>query len=181
MPIWTVGTAKGQDERVEADLLTTEGGALLALSDDYLDRDPSGHYGSDLTSYSPIYCLDHPETRRVDEIAAQSRELGQKYPPLGDFIGWGALSCKVWPVPGVVPTQKLTAPGAAPILVVGTTDDPATPYEWSQSLAGQLSSGRLLTRTGQGHVGYRQDNPCIDKAVEKYLVQGTVPAEGTVC
>ena len=84
-------------------------------------------------------------------------------------------------MPGVVPAQKLTASGAAPILVVGTTDDPATPYEWAQSLASQLSSGRLLTRTGQGHVGYRQGNTCIDRAVERYLVQGTLPPEGTVC
>jgi pimeloyl-ACP methyl ester carboxylesterase len=164
-----------------AQALRGDGTTLLALSDDYLERDRSGRYGQSLTSYSPIYCLDHPETRSVDEIAAQARELGRKYPPLGDFIGWGPLSCKVWPVPGVVPAQKLTAPGAAPILVVGTTDDPATPYEWSQSLAGQLSSGRLLTRTGQGHVGYRQGNECIDRAVEKYLVQGEVPAENTVC
>ncbi len=164
-----------------AQALRGDGTTLLALSDDYLERDRSGRYGQSLTSYSPIYCLDHPETRSVDEIATQARELGKKYPPLGDFIGWGALSCKVWPVPGVVPAQKLTAPGAAPILVVGTTDDPATPYEWSQSLAGQLSSGRLLTRTGQGHVGYRQGNECIDRAVEKYLVQGEAPAEGTVC
>jgi pimeloyl-ACP methyl ester carboxylesterase len=164
-----------------AQALRGDGTTLLALSDDYLERDAKGHYGQSLTSYNPIYCLDHPETRSIDEISAQARELGRQYPPLGDFIGWGALSCKVWPVPGVVPAQKLTAQGAAPILVVGTTDDPATPYEWAQALAGQLSSGRLLTRTGQGHVGYRQGNSCIDRAVEKYLVQGSVPSEGTVC
>jgi pimeloyl-ACP methyl ester carboxylesterase len=167
--------------RAIAQALRGDGSTLLALSDDYLERDPSGKYGQSLTSYSPIYCLDHPEKRSVEQIAAQARELGEKYPPLGDFIGWGALSCKVWPLPGVVPAQKLTAPGAAPILVVGTTDDPATPYEWSKSLAAQLSSARLLTRVGQGHVGYRQGNQCIDLAVEKYLVQGTLPAEDASC
>ena len=80
----------------------------------------------------------------------------------------------------MVPAQRLTAKGAAPILVVGTTDDPATPYEWAKSLASQLSSGRLLTRVGQGHTGYRK-SPCIDAAVERYLVQGTLPAAGTTC
>ena len=164
-----------------AQAMRGDGTTLLALSDDYLERGPDGHYGQSLTSYNPIYCLDHPETRSVDQIAAQAHELGKEYPPLGDFIGWGALACKVWPVPGVVPAQKLTAPGAAPILVVGTTDDPATPYEWAQGLAGQLSSGRLLTRTGQGHVGYRQGNACVDRAVERYLMQGALPPEGTVC
>jgi pimeloyl-ACP methyl ester carboxylesterase len=164
-----------------AQAMRGDGTTLLALSDEYLDRDASGHYGQSLTSYNPIYCLDHPETRSVDEIETQAHELGKEYPPLGDFIGWGAVSCKVWPVPGVVPRQKLTAPGAAPILVVGTTDDPATPYEWAKSLGSQLSSGRLLTRTGQGHTGYRQGNACVDGAVERYLVQGAVPAKGTVC
>ncbi len=154
---------------------------MLALADQYLDRDKQGHYGQDLTSYSPIYCLDHPETRSVEAIGADARRLEQKYPPLGDFIGWGAVPCKVWPLPGVVPAQKLTAQGAAPILVVGTTEDPATPYEWAKGLASQLSSGRLLTRVGQGHTGYRQGNRCIDGAIERYLVQGSEPAAGTTC
>ncbi len=183
------GIARGMYERSYwptisrglAQALRGDGTTLLALSDNYLERQPDGRYGQSLTSYNPIYCLDHPETRSVDEIAAQARQLAEQYPPIGDFIGWGALSCKVWPVPAVVPAQKLTAQGAAPILVVGTTGDPATPYEWAQSLAGQLSSGRLLTRVGQGHVGYRQGNTCTDLAVEKYLVQGAVPAEDVSC
>ena len=158
-----------------------DGTTLLSMADDYVERDPQGHYGQGLTSLNPIYCLDHSETRSVEQIADQAKVLREKYPPLGDFIGWGVISCKVWPLPALVPTQQVTATGAAPILVVGTSDDPATPYEWAQGLAKQLSSGRLLTRTGQGHVGYRQGNACIDLAVERYLVEGAVPAEGTVC
>jgi pimeloyl-ACP methyl ester carboxylesterase len=161
--------------------LRGDGSTLLALSDDYTERDRSGHYGEDLTAYSPIYCLDHAVTESVDQILATSRSLGAAYPPLGDFIASGAVQCKVWPVKALVPAQRLTAQGAAPILVVGTTDDPATPYEWAKSLASQLSSGRLLTRTGQGHAGYRQGNDCIDTAIHRYLVQGTLPAVGTVC
>ena len=161
--------------------LRGDGTTLLALADSYYERDASGRYGQISIATNPIYCLDHPETRSVDQIGADARRLEQQYPPFGDAIGWGPIGCKVWPVPGVVPAQKLTAQGAAPILVVGTTKDPATPYEWAQSLAGQLASGRLLTRVGQGHTGYRQGNDCIDVAVNKYLVQGTVPAQGATC
>jgi hypothetical protein len=170
-----------QVSRALTQALRGDGTGLLTLSDEYLSRDRNGHYGQDLTSYSPIYCLDHPETRSLDAIAADAKELGQKYPPLGDFIGWGAVSCQQWPLKGVVPAQRLTAPGAAPILVVGSTEDPATPYEWAQSLASQLSSGRLLTRVGQGHTGYRQGTLCVDQGIERYLVQGLVPAPGTRC
>lgn len=157
-----------------------DGTTLLALSDQYLER-RDGRYGQDMTSYSPIYCLDHPETRTVTQIGEQAARLATSAPPLGDFIGWGQTSCQVWPLPGVTPAQKLTAQGAQPILVVGTTDDPATPYEWAKALASQLASGRLLTREGQGHAAYRKGNGCIDGAIERYLVQGTLPPEGQVC
>jgi hypothetical protein len=164
-----------------AQALRGDGSRLLALSDEYTERDPKGHYGEDMTAYSPIYCLDHAVTAGLEQILAQSRALGATYPPLGDFISTGAVQCEVWPLKAVTPAQRLTAPGAGPILVVGTTDDPATPYEWAKSLASQLSSGRLLTRTGQGHAGYRQGNACIDTAIHRYLVQGILPTAGTVC
>ena len=96
-------------------------------------------------------------------------------------MGWGVLGCAEWPIPAVMKPQRLTASGAAPILVVGTTGDPATPYEWAKSLAGQLSSGRLLTWDGQGHTAYGRGSTCIARAVESYLVGGVVPADGTTC
>jgi pimeloyl-ACP methyl ester carboxylesterase len=187
--LMATGLARGMYEqaswpsvtRALTQALRGDGTTLLALADNYLERDRNGHYAQDVTSYSPIYCLDHPETRTVAQIGDQAAQLQKQYPPLGDFIGWGQTSCQVWPLPGVTPTQRLTAPGAQPILVVGTTEDPATPYEWAKSLASQLSSGRLLTREGQGHAAYRQGNGCIDLAIDRYLVQGTLPKEGTVC
>ena len=65
--------------------------------------------------------------------------------------------------------------------MVGTTNDPATPYAWSVSLAEQLSSGVLVTREGEGHTGYNKGNTCVDRAVEDYLVDGTVPQDGLSC
>ena len=161
--------------------LQGDGTALLAMADAYNERDAKGHYGGTLQAYSPIYCLDHPDDRTLDEMAADAAELGRRYPPLGDFVGWGAIGCLDWPVKPVLTPQRLTAPGAAPILVVGSTGDPATPYEWAQSLASQLSSGHLLTREGTGHTAYLEGSACINDAVEAYLVAGDVPKQGTTC
>ena len=65
--------------------------------------------------------------------------------------------------------------------MVGTTNDPATPYEWSVSLADQLASGVLITREGEGHTGYNKGNACVDDAVEAYLLEGTVPQGDVIC
>jgi hypothetical protein len=84
-------------------------------------------------------------------------------------------------VPEVGPLDSYAAKGAAPILVVGTTNDPATPYAWAQSLSKLLSSGVLLTYKGEGHTAYGVANSCLNGAVDAYLLDGTVPADGTRC
>ena len=77
--------------------------------------------------------------------------------------------------------HEIHAPGSPPILVVGTTYDPATPYPWAQALAKQLSKGVLLTRVGDGHTGYGKGSTCTDQAVDRFLTTGTAPPAGTVC
>ena len=72
-------------------------------------------------------------------------------------------------------------PTRPPIVVVGTTRDPATPYKWAQGLAEELRSGVLVSRDGDGHTGFRQGNECVDTAIESYLVAGTVPRDGLSC
>jgi hypothetical protein len=79
------------------------------------------------------------------------------------------------------PPRQVRARGAAPIVVVGTTRDPATPYAWAVHLAHQLDSGVLVSRDGDGHTGYNTGNACVDHAVEGYLVGGVVPKDGLSC
>ncbi len=76
---------------------------------------------------------------------------------------------------------KIHAEGAAPIVVIGTTRDPATPYDEAVALAGELESGVLVSRDGDGHTAYNKGNDCIDVAVEDYLIEGTVPKDGLEC
>ena len=171
-PSLTIGLTKA---------MSGDGDALLKLADTYLERDEQGHYGQTIAANPSIFCLDVPETRSPAEIETAAADLQRRYPPLGGAIGWGALSCSQWPLKAVMPRQKLTAEGAAPILVLGTVDDPATPYEWAQSLAGQLSSARLVTWEGTVHTAYNQGSSCVDEKVESYLLTGAVPAENTRC
>jgi hypothetical protein len=77
--------------------------------------------------------------------------------------------------------HAIKAAGAKPIVVVGTTRDPATPYEWSVALAEQLESGVLVSRDGDGHTGYHEGNECVDGAVERYLLEGVSPQDGLKC
>ncbi|MEU4098625.1 alpha/beta hydrolase [Streptomyces sp. NPDC026673] len=79
------------------------------------------------------------------------------------------------------PARPVTAPGAAPILVVGTTRDPATPCSEARVLARQLSSGRLLTWEGDGHTAYLGAGDRVDDAVDPHLTLGRLPAAGMVC
>ena len=83
--------------------------------------------------------------------------------------------------PTVGAAASIAAEGAAPILVLGTTNDPATPYAWAQAMADQLASGVLVTRAGEGHTAYGQGNDCIDTTVDDYLIDGTVPKADPLC
>jgi fermentation-respiration switch protein FrsA (DUF1100 family) len=100
----------------------------------------------------------------------------------GVSFAWGNLACADMPTLNPPPRPgPIRALGAAPILVVGGTHDPATPYPWALALSRQLSSGTLLTRDGDGHTSYGQGNTCIDSAVDGYLLTGTMPKAGTRC
>ena len=173
--LWSM-LSRGISEALQGD-----GSTLLELADLYNERDSDGHYGQVLAANPAIYCLDHGEEASTDHIREFAAELGRRYPPFGDSMGWGVLGCAEWPTPATVRPQRLTAEGAAPILVIGTTGDPATPYEWAKALAAQLSSGRLLTWEGQGHTAYGRAGACVSEAVETYLLAGAPPDDGTVC
>jgi hypothetical protein len=99
----------------------------------------------------------------------------------GRVFAWGLTACRGFTPRSDQPVPTIRAHGAAPIVVIGTTRDPATPFQWAVALASQLDSGVLLRRNGDGHTGYRTGNPCVDAAVESYLVSGIVPANNTSC
>jgi pimeloyl-ACP methyl ester carboxylesterase len=157
-------------------------GLLLELANFYLDRTSDGHYTANaMVAFSAINCLDYPmEVRDYDEIVAFAEQVGAQAPTFGRDFGM-AIGCETWPFPATGAREPISATGAAPILVIGTTGDPATPYDWAVALADQLDSGTLLTWEGEGHTAYGRGGPCVDEVVEAYLLDGEVPAEGTRC
>ena len=114
-------------------------------------------------------------------MRAEEQRLMQASPTLGYFFAYGGTNCVDWPYKNVRTPAPVEYSGAAPIVVVGTTGDPATPVEWAASLRKQLGNASLLTWRGEGHTAYGRANSCLGDAVDKYLVDGTVPADNTVC
>jgi len=163
------------------DGLSGNGARLLALADEYTDREPSGYANNQNEVIYAVNCVDRPDIGSVAEAKAEEPEYKAASPRFGSFLLWGSLPCANWPVKAEDKPHVIKAPGSKPIVVVGTTRDPATPYDWAVGLAHQLENGVLITRDGDGHTGYRQGNACVDNAVESYLLQGTAPTADIKC
>jgi len=162
--------------------LRGDGSEMLALADAYAARRPDGTYADNsATVISAVNCLDRDDAQPLEQLQGTVGEFEAASPTFGGFLAWGGITCTTWPLPAVSTPHPVSAEGAGPILVVGTTRDPATPYAWAQSLAAELSSGRLLTYDGDGHTAYRTGSACVDDAVDAYLVAGEEPDEGTEC
>ncbi|ELS56251.1 alpha/beta hydrolase [Streptomyces viridochromogenes] len=161
-----------------------DGTELLALADDYNDRDASGHYATGTHSQRVISCLDDKQRPTVEEAKRLLPRFEKVSPVFGPMLGWDTAGwCHDWPVAGQYDTPEVSAPGAAPILLVGNTGDPATPYEGTRRMADELGKGVgvVLTWKGEGHGAYGKGSDCVDSAVNAYLLQGTVPKDGKVC
>jgi pimeloyl-ACP methyl ester carboxylesterase len=157
-----------------------DGSGLLQLSDQLAERDRNGHFSNQLEINNAVNCLDRPATRGLAGYAQQAAALRLVAPRFGPTLGWGNLACAYWPVPPTDRPGPVRAPGAPPILVVGTTNDPATPYAWAVGLSRQLP-GVLLTYDAFGHTAYRRGSECVDRAVDAYLISLQLPTAGTRC
>ncbi|HVT42373.1 MAG TPA: alpha/beta hydrolase [Acidimicrobiales bacterium] len=127
-----------------------------------------------------IDCLDHPVSRNVGAFGALSDSLHVSAPVFGPLLAWGEAVCAVWPAPPTRKVGPVTAAGAPPILVIGTTQDPATPYAWAVNVSHELARSALLTVDGDNHVAYFYSG-CVRADVQAYLVGGVTPAPGATC
>ena len=159
-----------------------DGSALLFLSDQYFQRTSSGEYDSNIGEViTAVNCLDALDRPTVAEAQDQLDTFEAASQVFGRALGWGLAACSAWPFEPAEEPVEIEAEGAAPILVLGTTRDPATPYEAAVALAEQLDSGVLVTRDGDGHTAYQSGNECIADMVNAFLVDGTVPDEDPLC
>ncbi len=155
------------------------GTGVLRLADSYSQRDDKGKYTNLVDANTAINCAD---TREKVPDATVKRALASwrtKYPLFGTTLALGLLTCQQWTAPRR-PLPAVRAAGSPPLLVVGTVNDPATPYESAQVLARTLANARLLTWRGEGHTAYPK-TPCVTAAVNAYLISLKVPARGATC
>ncbi|MFD5894483.1 MULTISPECIES: alpha/beta hydrolase [unclassified Streptomyces] len=159
------------------------GALLLILSDAMNGRNEKGQYSNIQAANAAVNCVDSKQRYTLAQTKAKLAEFRKVSPVFGDFLGWGLLGCSEWPVPGEWDKPDVSAPGAAPILVIGNTGDPATPYEGARAMVKALGKGVgvELTYEGQGHGAYNSGSSCVQNAVNGYLLDGKVPKDGTVC
>ncbi|MFF8814612.1 alpha/beta hydrolase [Streptomyces pactum] len=159
------------------------GETLLLLADSYLGRDPAGRYSNLHAANRAINCVDDNERYTVEDVKTWLPKFRKASPVFGEFMAWGTLGCTDWPVEGDKAPLEVSAEGAAPIVVIGNTGDPATPYEGARAMALKLGDdvGVMVTLKGEGHGGYNSGNSCLKKAVDAYLLDGKVPAQNTTC
>ena len=168
--------ANALDQAVHGD-----GSGVLTLADAYTDRSPGGKYSNETAALYAISCLDAPSPTTVAGVEAVAARAARVSPHFGAATAWLGLPCTLWPVPPEAPVAPVTAPAAPPLLVLGATGDPVTPYSWAQSLARQLGTGHLLTASGDAHTSYGRGDGCVDKTVDTYLLTTQLPAPGTRC
>lgn len=154
-----------------------DGSRLLRLADALLGRRPNGSWSQFADAYPASHCADEPDTGLATAWRDAADEA-RRAPIFGPVLGTD-IECAVWPVDAPKGAGTLTAPDAPALIVIGTTGDPATPYEWAQGMAGQLQSSVLVTHRGTGHTAF--GSACYREVVRPYLADGRLPVEGTIC
>ena len=159
-----------------------DGTMLMFLANLYASRSSDGSYdGNGMQAIRAINCLDRPAEDSVEppDRAELVEQFEQVSPTWGRYLA--SAGCRAWPAEAQETIEDYSAAGADPIVVIGTTRDPATPYEWAVSLAEILDSGVLVSYDGDGHTAYGRSNDCVQDAVDGYLIEGTVPEDGLRC
>ena len=152
------------------------------LADAYNGRSPDGTYVDNSTeAFLAINCLDYESEVTPDSMRADAALLKEAAPLFGPAMSYGGTLCEAWPFPATRQRVAIDAAGSSDILVLGTTNDPATPYVWAVALADQLQNGHLVTYEGEGHTAYTTGDACVQDVVDDYFVDGAVPSADPRC
>ena len=166
-PLWPT-LADAVDQALDGD-----GSGMIDLADEYLG------IGS-FDVYFAVNCLDFEWPDEPGELLDDGAAMGDEAPHFGEPIVNDYVRCAMWPVDND-PLPEVTAPDAPPILVVSTTNDPATPYEAGVRTAEKLETGVLLTYEGDGHTVVGNGVSCVDDIVVAYLVDLDAPDDDVTC
>jgi len=180
LPLYNVQTWPLLDD-LFPDVLGGNADYALQLADAYYGRLGDGTYEDNSTeAFIAVNCLDYTVDSSIETMRAEAAELARLAPIFGPQMSYGGTGCVGWPYPPTRVRGAIAAEGSAPILVVGTTNDPATPYRWAKALAAQLENGHLLSFEGEGHTAYNS-SPCVNRIVDDFLIEGKVPTGSPRC
>ena len=162
------------------------GDTFLDLADQYTERSTDAKYTSNtLDSGAIIDCLDWPDTRTTEQTKADVKRFTDVAPIFGPYLAYSNIACKYLTLPTkdklTRATNKITSIKTASIIVIGTTGDPATPYEWAVGLNKIFTSSKLITLNADGHTGQGRGSACVDDAVDAYLLEGKSPKKNLTC
>ena len=153
---------------------------LLALSDNYYQRDSNGRYTNNQNDIAEIIsCLDFVDNRSAETMYADRANFAKVAPTFGPYLAFSSLVCEYWRAKPQVLSNYSALASSPPVLIIGVTRDPATPYRWAESLHADFSRSTLLTYDGDGHTGHNRGNACIDSTVDAYLLTGALPKGGS--
>ena len=152
---------------------------ILTLADTFTGRNPDGTYSNVIDAGVTITCADTDEEFTGEEVRTLVADWNVRFPLFGADAATSLYTCSVWEAPRT-PLPERDAEGSAPILVVGTQGDPVTPLAGAVEMAEDLTSGVLLTWQGSGHTAYPKTD-CVTAAVNAYLIDLAVPADGLTC
>jgi pimeloyl-ACP methyl ester carboxylesterase len=162
------------------------GDTFLDLADQYTGRSSDGTYlSNELDSGAIIDCLDWPNTRSIEKTKADVKDFTDAAPVFGPYLAYTNIACKYLTPPTkdklTRTTNKITSIKTAPVIVIGTTRDPATPYDWAVGLHKIFKTSTLISLDADGHTGQGRGSACVDDAVDLYLLQGKTPNKNLTC
>ena len=160
-----------------------DGSLFLKVFDATSSREGDGNKGNRAEAYWAINCADYAQESEADYLK-YANKLKREAPAIGAFSAQDTIAfymCAELPHHPKSNPGPYRAKGSAPIVVIGTKYDPATPYSWAQALHKSLSNSVLLTWEGDGHTAYTRAGSCIQSPVDKYLLTGEVPKDGLDC
>ena len=161
-----------------ADAAAGDGMRLLARA-----RDLRAGLAAAVPPATGIACVDSPARVSGATWPARLRQFAALDPIYGPLLTWWHWApCAAWPVSGAeVYAGPWGATTADPVLVIGTTADPTTPYLNARAVADLLGNAVLLTHVGYGHTSSADPSVCVTGAVRGYLLTLDTPPGGAVC
>ena len=159
------------------------GQIFMALADYYNSRTNGKYTSNETEAFTAINCLDSRESSKLSDMQAQNKLTAKASVVFGPYWIFGGITCADWPYALAKKPATYTVASEPTIMVVGTTNDPATPFKQAQNLAHNiLAHGWLLTYKGEGHTAYGSaGSSCVDNTVDDFLLNGKIPATEKTC